>query len=245
MCFSNISHINTKCHHENTQKKNFTKKVQNVVRRMAETKIQDYSINEDVLISNFDTPYVQDLTQIERGGASNQRIGNEILMSGVKWRLLFHCRNNPNYEDVVIRSLWCRIAIIEMKNTGTTDVVLLEDFFRKGANSMDFDAVTEAERYYLPVDLTNKKTLYQTTFKIGVKNQVDTADYLSNKIIKNYRKVSRSINFESSDISNSASTKLYFVCWIGNNDLDANNATTNNAGACELSGLLSTYYKDF
>ena len=61
--------------------------------------------------------------------------------------------------------MWVRIAIIEQKNTN--DLAMIEDFFRRGSNSLDFDAVTQAEKFYLPIDTTNRKTLYQTTFKLG------------------------------------------------------------------------------
>lgn len=220
----------------------FNKKVQNVVRRMAETKIIDYPMSEQLIVSNDTAPYLQDMTQIARGGSADQRIGNEILMSGVKYRLLFHNRNNSQItSQTVIKSVWVRIAIIMQNNVDNTTV--LDGFFRRGSNNVTFDLTTEAEKYYLPIDQTNRKTLFQKTFKLGQKNASYTNDYVSNKIEKLYRKINKQINFEENNVSNSASNRIYFVCWCGNNDLDA--SAENQAGALEMSGLLSTYYKDF
>ena len=75
---------------------NFNKKVQNVVRRMAETKVVDYDNSEVYIKSNEDVPYIQDMTTINRGTHATERIGNEVLLSGVKWRILLHNRNKIN-----------------------------------------------------------------------------------------------------------------------------------------------------
>lgn len=226
----------------NKKSKNFNKKVQNVVRRMAETKVVDYSASEVKIKSNEDSPYVQDMTTVSRGTHATERNGNEILLSGVKWRILLHNRNNEDTEVSTIRSMWVRIALIEQKNTN--DTAMYEDFFRKGSNSYDFDAVTQQEKFYLPIDTTNRKTLYQTTLKLGMSNSAHTNNYVSNKILKKYRKINKHINFEESNVSNSASTKIYFVMWAGNNNLDATTDETSR-GMMEFSGLLSTYFKDF
>lgn len=221
--------------------KNFNKKVQNVVRRMAETKVKDFPFTEEGLQSNDSTPYLQDVTTIVRGNGVAERVGNQILMSGVKYRLLFHNRNNPNYVETLIKSMWVRIALIQMSNVDDTEV--LETFFRRGGNAVDFSLTTEAEKYYLPIDQTNRKVLFQKTFKIGANNTTYTNNYNTNKIEKLYRKINKQIHFEESGVSNSASNKIYFVVWVGNNDLDA--SATDNAGYLEMTGLLATYYKDF
>ena len=225
-----------------SRNKNFTKKVQKIVKKMAETKVKDYSFTEFPIRSDMNYPLVQDLVQIPQNGESDGRIGNQIFLSGIKWRLLFHNRNNPNATpSTLVKDIWVRMVILQQMNT--TDLTVLDKFFRQGSTAIDFDTATEQEKFFLPVDQTIRKTLYQTTFRLGSSNSTYTQNQLNNKILKKYRSINKKIDFENSNVSNSAANKLYCIIWCGNNDLDA--VLPNNAGYMEVSGLFSTYYKDF
>lgn len=225
-----------------TQKsKNFQKDVEKAVKKMAETKIKDFNYAEEGMRSANNQPFVLDLTTISRNTESDGRIGNEVHCSGIKWRLLFHNRNNPNATGSVHKSLWVRMVLLQQRNVDNTTV--LEKFFRQGSTAIDFDASSETQKYYLPVDQTNRKTLYQTTFKLGLNNSNYTANYLTNKILKKYKSINKKIHYELPDVANSASNKIYTIIWIGNSDMDA--TATNNAGYCEMTGVFSNYYKDF
>lgn len=222
--------------------KNFAKKVQKVVRKMAETKVKDNTLVEFPLRSDMDNPYIKDLTTIAQNDEADGRIGNQILLSGIKWRLLFHNRNNPNADPpTLVKDVWVRMIILQQKNI--EDATVLDKFFRRGSSAIDFDSATESEKFYLAVDQTNRKTLFQTTFRLGQPNATYTQNMFTNKIIKKYKSINKQIDYETANVSNSASNKIYAVIWIGNNDLDATAA--NNAGYIEMSGLFSTYYKDF
>lgn len=219
----------------------FEKKVKKVIKKMAETKVKDYTLVEFPLRSDMPDPYVQDLTSIAQNDEADGRVGNQIHLSGVKWRLLFHNRNNPNATGVVVKSVWVRMIILQAKNIDDTSV--LEKFFRQGSRAIDFTSATEQEKFYLPVDQTNKKTLFQKTFKLGLSNSQYTQNFYSNHILKKYRSINKEINYEEANVANSASNKVYAVMWIGNNDMDA--TLSNNAGYIEISGGFSSYYKDF
>lgn len=222
--------------------KNFAKKVQKVVRKMAETKVKDISLVEYPIRSDMSTPYVRDLTIVPQNDESDGRIGNQILLSGVKWRLLFHNKNNPNADPpTVVKDIWVRMIILQQKNIDDSNV--LEKFFRQGSRAIDFATATEQEKFFLPVDQTNRKTLYQTTFRLGLLNSQYTQNHYNNKILKKYRSINKKIQYEEANVANSASNKIYAVIFCGNNDMDA--TQPNNAGYMEVSGLFSTYYKDF
>lgn len=210
------------------------KQITKSINKSQQTKRNHTEIIEQTIQAGTTQPELKWITHCEQGTYENQRIGNEVNSVGIRTRLLFHAKVNPENNA---RAPWVRIALIAVNNEDFNDI--RTSLFNKNGAKLDYTSATGVERYYLPFNELNRKVIYQKTFKLAAPYAGDT--YVANRMIKHYRRYSKKMKFES-NLLDVPEQKVAFVYFIGNMNFDAD--VPGEPCTVEVSGGLTFYYKD-
>lgn len=223
-------------------KKDVKQIVKDEIYRLSETKSLENEIAEEVITSNRDVdPKVVDLTAISRGSQHFNRQGNEILLTGIKNRMLLHARPNPN-EGGTNSAVIVREALIRtpFDKAGTLNLL----FIRNG-NAKAWSDTDQGEKYLLPFNHNEFDILYQKTHKLGMFNDTYTNQFPSNKIVKWYRQQEQKIVWADADAASTPNHLYLYVIFCINANMDYGGSGETGAAAFECTSLLTTYFKDF
>lgn len=210
------------------------KQINKSVNKSQQTKRVHTQFDEQTIQSGTTQPEVAWITHCDQGIEENERIGNEITSVGVRLRMLFHAKVNPENNA---RGTWMRLAMIVVDNEDFTD--LRNSLFNKNGNNLAYTSATGVERYYLPFNELNRKVIYQKTFKLAAPYAGET--FNANRLVKHYRKYSKKMKFLN-NIEDLPTHKIAFVYFIGNTNFDAD--VPGEPSQVEVSGGLTFYYKD-
>lgn len=196
----------------------------NVERKSLFTTMDEISINTLAPTSYYDT-----IAAIAQGTAYNQRIGNEIIVTGIHLKGIFH---NNSATDTV----WVRVALFWYKGT---DVAL-------GAGSTIFETTTGGQTDLASLAGTRSMTwplnksavtpLWDTTFKLAALEDGAQHTTARNKFIRLHKKV----KYEAGSASGLLNQpRLCLGMWSSQSDAD-----DAIGSVVEFSGFTRIYYTD-
>lgn len=204
------------------------KYVHKEINKAIETKERNIIVSESDITNTSQYPYRITMTDIAAGRDDNQRVGNEVQMTKLQYKLFMH--NKTNFDSVV------RVVVLRPKaNLNNTDMDAGLQLFKDGNGTLDFEDATPQQRLVKDIDRTSYTVLSDKLIKLGAQNS-NAKD--NNKIIrfkKTYKRHKLSWEDQSSTVCNNP-IKVMF--WNIDSALDTNTVTF------ELTGETSLYYKD-
>jgi len=210
------------------------KQIKKTVNKSQQTKRSHTQFNEETIQSGTTQPEISWVTHCDQGIEEDDRIGNQVTSVGLRLRMLFHAKVNP--EDNA-RGTWMRIAFIAVDNEDFTSI--RTKLFNKNGAVLGYTGATGVERYYLPFNEMNRKVIYQKTFRLAAPYAGET--FNANRLVKHYRKYSKKMIFES-NLTDLPTHRVAFVYFIGNTNFDAD--VPGEPSQVEVSGGITFYYKD-
>lgn len=198
-----------------------------VLNKNSETKRTWLHFNE-VALSHVDNATFYDPLIIPQGTAVNERIGNEIKLSG------FHLRGafNNNYEGVN----YIRMMLFYYKDQA--DVTTSSEFFdSSGGAANSTTSLAGLNSIYYPVNKTKVQVMYNKVFKLAAASSDGTS---STKFFNTFVKLhGRKIKFEGpSTGADNVSPRLHLAFWMSDAQDDFPSSQV------ELSAVGSVWYKD-
>lgn len=197
--------------------------------RAEETKKFYLNQNETQLVStSVPLTMLNVINPLNYGDNANTLDGISYSARGIAMKFLVH--NTSGVAAIV------RIAIIRAKS-GQTITTAGEDILTGTAQQgLDYDAASEYQRYYCPLNRKKYDVIMERTFKIGAKNSVGTSNYDCNKLIRGYTRFKNRKEFLNS--SGEPDTKYYILGWAIDTNMDFTPLTI------EVTGETCFYYKD-
>lgn len=197
--------------------------------RAEETKKFYLNQNETQLVSTASSlTMLNVINPLNYGDNANTLDGISYNARGIAMKFLVH--NTSGVAAIA------RIAIVRAKS-GQTITTAGEDLLTGTAQQgLDYDAASEYQRYYCPINRKKYDVIMERTFKIGAKNSVGTANYDCNKLVRGYKRFNNRKEFLNS--SGSPDTKYYIVGWCVDTNMDFSPITL------EVTGETIFYYKD-
>lgn len=198
-----------------------------VLNKNSETKRSWLHFNETAL-THVGVASFYDPIAISQGTAVNERVGNEIKLSG------FHLRGafNNNYEGVN----YVRMMLFYYKDQA--DVTTASDFFEaSGGSSLTSAASAGLNSIYYPVNKTKVQVMYNKVLKLAAASSDGTA---STKFFNMFVKLhGRKVRFAGPATgADNVSPRLHLAFWISDAQDDFPSSQV------EISAVGSTWYKD-
>ena len=196
--------------------------------KYSETKCKWLPLDETA-ITTLTQFYAYDPLVITQGLQPDQRIGNEIRLSGFHSRLMFKSNADTN--------TWVRLALVKTYDETqiTSSSYILED--ANGAQLRPMD-VTGLNLIYHPFDKQRIQVLYQRVIKLAPNTSVDAKDIT---MIRRFVKLhNMKIQYEGNNTGSlNVKPRLHMLLMAA----DANDDTT-LGNTIEVSGISRLWYKD-
>lgn len=196
-----------------------------VIMRLAETKAHWQHANE-VNLNTFTGHVAYDPLAPAEGSGNEERIGTEIMPTGLHIRGVLH--NNGNKANYV------RIVVVR---STTRQNVGAGDFFSSATgNGQDITAVTGVDKMYWPIHQKAHKVLYDRVIKLE-----QVAETGNTQTFQKWIKMSGKVRFDGNSTGVESVTPRYHIVYMASQAADDTVLGEN----VELSALHRFFYKDF
>lgn len=170
-----------------------------------------------------------DLTAVDVGTGSDERIGREIMLKGIDIR--GHLHNNGAGTN------WVRVAVF--KAYEQTDMSSLSTIFQRGASAGDFSDLAGIRTMYYPFNNTELKCVYDKVIKL---NPVATAGSQDESgMFRHFIRRNEKLHFESTTAEGQdvQRPRYWLAVWAAESAEDVGVGQT-----LELSYLARTFFTD-
>lgn len=210
-----------------------TRKMTSIAKRVlnknTETKRRWQGLNE-VGLTHVDNALFYDATGITQGTAINERVGNEVRLSGLHFKGVL----NNNYDGVN----FVRMVVFYGKDQMNFDSSV--GIFQNSAGSLVSTlSQTGLNSIYYPINKTRCQVLHDKVYRLApaiTNGESPATSKFFNTFVKLHGK---KITFAGNDTgADSADHRLHVGLWVadGRDDFPASRV--------EVSGIITTYYKD-